>query len=609
MTSNDLLSYFMKKNDNMQIALWLANTADECLGTPGEIFVPLQSALRVRFSDDIFQQLSRVVDHLFKKYVKQVIIPPQQQCFPEGCVKIQDFQLVAHQNPSYVGVVPTPPNLLTIRISGFNFYITGTLYGHLQPLPLLSMTVPTYGTLAISANQLVVEATFDIQKTVDNVPYIRVVSCSLINEVILAWVENMGLFTIIVNTKYQHEITIKTRQILEETLCITVNNVVNNELNNQLLQIPTQISILDLYQIFFENSDNISGQKMKRTLESESNYLKAPMQLKMQTISGGIMLQESQLSRLFNKASYGHKLEPIILNSSSTFPTNIALQKSSTNNSWENSRRKLSLLILSLSILDTSATYGKFFIGLDGDVYIKAYDQTINLYQRPKMLRFSEVINADAVDLLISEYTINTLLLKAHIIDAFVFNVSSTTPVLGKLIRTSCGIDEVCLSDSIPEVAEIYPNKQLQIIIRTTEPPRAIISADAAIVTLEGHATFFVEGTTEEIGLIPFSTTIQCNVISLPGRIAGLIKIRTLQFHEHIDFFGLTLQSLDSFKEATKGAMMKMVNGILREGISLNESATSRLSNTSISLVDRGILLQTKFNIERSFYQQMPISV
>ncbi|EJW74316.1 hypothetical protein WUBG_14775 [Wuchereria bancrofti] len=194
-------------------------------------------------------------------------------------------------------------------------------------------------------------------------------------------------------------------------------------------------------------------------------------------------------------------------------------------------------------------------------------------------------------------------------IGVFVFNVSSTTPVLGKLIRTSCGIDEVCLSDSIPEVAETYPNKQLEIIIRTTEPPKAIISADAAIVTLEGHATFFVEGTTEEIGLIPFSTTIQCNVISLPSRIAGLIKIRKLQFHEHIDFFGLTLQSLDSFKEAAKGAMMKMVNEIFREGISLNESATSRLSNTSISLVDRGILLQTKFNIERSFYQQMPISV
>lgn len=69
------------------------------------------------------------------------------------------------------------------------------------------MTIPTYGTLAISANQLVIGATFDIQKTVDNIPYIRVVSCSLINELILAQVENMGLFTIIVNTKYQ--VTVK----------------------------------------------------------------------------------------------------------------------------------------------------------------------------------------------------------------------------------------------------------------------------------------------------------------------------------------------------------------------------------------------------------------
>lgn len=44
-----------------KIALWLGNTANECRGTSAKIFIPLQSALRVRFSDDIFQQLSRVV--------------------------------------------------------------------------------------------------------------------------------------------------------------------------------------------------------------------------------------------------------------------------------------------------------------------------------------------------------------------------------------------------------------------------------------------------------------------------------------------------------------------------------------------------------------------
>lgn len=44
-----------------KIALWLTNIPNECLGTSDEILVPLRSALRVRFSDDIFQQLSRVV--------------------------------------------------------------------------------------------------------------------------------------------------------------------------------------------------------------------------------------------------------------------------------------------------------------------------------------------------------------------------------------------------------------------------------------------------------------------------------------------------------------------------------------------------------------------
>lgn len=44
----------------------------------------------------------------------------------------------------------------------------------------------------------------------------------------------------------------KTREMLEETLCSTINNVINNEMNTQLLQIPNQISILDLYRTLFE---------------------------------------------------------------------------------------------------------------------------------------------------------------------------------------------------------------------------------------------------------------------------------------------------------------------------------------------------------------------
>ncbi|MCP9264781.1 hypothetical protein DINM_022932 [Dirofilaria immitis] len=582
------------------LALCLTNTADQYLGSSVEMFDSPQSALRICFSDDIFRQLSRVIEHLFKKYVKRVIIAPQQQCFPEGCITIQNFQLVAHQNPSYVGVQPTPPNLLTLRIS--------TLYGQLQPLSLLPVTVSTYGTLAISASQLVIETTFDIQKTIDNIPYIRIVGCSLINDIILARVENMGLLTVIVNTKYQHEITTKTREILEETLCITVNNVVNDELNSQLLQIPNQISIFDLYKMLFKmNRNETNGQKKKRALRSESSYLQVTMHLDMKRIpSARYTLQKSQLnrlSRLLSISFHSNNIEPVILNLSSAFPATAALQKSKAILSSINiSQRKLSTLILSLSILDTGATYDKFFTGLDGNVYIRGHDQIKNPYSRQKRLRFTKITDGSSVDLLISEYTINTLFLKAHIIGALIFNINSVTPVLGKLIRTSCSVDEVCLSDIVPEIAAIYPNKQFEIIMQTTQPPKAVISEGTTTVMLEGQATFFVEGTTEKIGVIPFNTTTQCNIISLPGRIGGFIKITKLQFHEHIDFFDLSLQSMNSFKEAAKHAVMKMVNEMFREGLSLNEPTTSRLSNTSISLVDGALLLKTKFDIERSFY-------
>ncbi|VDK73988.1 unnamed protein product [Litomosoides sigmodontis] len=524
----------------LKIALWLAISTNECLGLPGEVFIPLHSALRVRFGDDVFQQLSRIVEYLFIKHTKRVAIPPQQQCFPEGCVTIQDFSLVAHKNPSHVAVMPTPPNFLTLKISGFNFHIAGKLYGQLQPLPLLPMIVPTYGTLAISANQLVIGATFDMQKTVDNVPYIRVINCLLINEVITAQVENMGLLTAIVNAKYQHEIRTKSRVMLEETLCSTINGVVDSEMNSELLQIPSQISIAHLYRIIFES------------------------------------------------------------NSSEIW--------------W----RKLGSLLISLNILDTSSTYRRFFIGLDGDVYRKEYDQTNNPYQRPERLRFTEVMNGNAVDLLVSEYTINTLLLKAHIIGALVFSVSSGTPVLGKLIRTSCGIDEVCLSDIIPEAAEAYPNRQLEIILRTTKPPKAVISTGLATVMIKGRAAFFVERSTKEIGVIPFSTTIQCEITSLAHRISAQMStlaqlaVSSMKFYlTHISgrLNSEALLGDSQIMEAAKGALMKLVNEILREGISLNESTVSRLSNTSLSLVDGAILLQAKFDIERNFYQQVPVLV
>ncbi|VDD88609.1 unnamed protein product [Enterobius vermicularis] len=166
-------------------------------------FVVRNSAIRLRINEPIFHQLSRITGHLYNSQITQAVIPQQQQCFPEGCMQIYNFQIAAHRPPTLVAVLPSPPNLIAITIRDFDIYITGSLSGQLQPLQPLPIAVPASGSLTASAIQLGVSAVLDVQKTSDNIPYLRVVSCSLFEGNVGARVENMGLINEIVNTKYQ----------------------------------------------------------------------------------------------------------------------------------------------------------------------------------------------------------------------------------------------------------------------------------------------------------------------------------------------------------------------------------------------------------------------
>uniref|UniRef100_A0A183G8D6 BPI2 domain-containing protein n=1 Tax=Heligmosomoides polygyrus TaxID=6339 RepID=A0A183G8D6_HELPZ len=51
------------------------------------------------------------------------------------------------------------------------------------------------------------------------------------------------------------------------------------------------------------------------------------------------------------------------------------------------------------------------------------------------------------------------------------FHVDSKVPVIGSVLKTTCGPDEVCLADQVEEIGEAFPNKKLELILRTTRPP------------------------------------------------------------------------------------------------------------------------------------------
>ncbi|VDN07344.1 unnamed protein product [Thelazia callipaeda] len=584
---------------------------------------------QIAFSNNVYELRMQVLlstsDYLFKKRTEGVVIAPQESCFPEGCVSIKGLRIIAHRNPSRVEVLPRPPNQIMFRIIDFDFHIAGTLFGQINPLLLIPITLPIYGILTVSARQLGIEAIFDIQKTTKDIPFIRMISCDLFHDFVLARIENMGLLTEIVNAKYQQEMTAKARKMLQDTLCNTVNNVIHNEMNSRLSEIPRKLSVDNLFAIFFEKSEDFKGQKKKRALKLESNHL--PVYMNSQNISDAQLSNEFELipsRRPFSIGSqYGSNIHQTTVNSRpfSAF-NNQASQKSPetniTNSTWQDFLRKLAFLIISLSILDTSATLDKFFIGFDGNVNFGVRDRTEIPYKRPERLRFPGINDENNMDLLISEYTINTLFLKAHEIGALKFNISSTTPTFGNLLRTTCTLDEICMSDVVPEIGERYPNEHLEIILSITEPPKAVISTGSATITLKGHATIFVRKSSKEIGSIPFSSKIQCNISTSHHRIfgnflclkvcllaiklLGSAKVIKLDFAENTDFLGLLPQSLNGLRETIKRTLTNLMSQKLKTGLDLKSFSFNRLSNISFSLVDDAILFQANFNIERSFY-------
>ncbi|KAK6048236.1 hypothetical protein COOONC_14259, partial [Cooperia oncophora] len=74
-------------------------------------------------------------------------------------------------------------------------------------------------------------------------------------------------------------------------------------------------------------------------------------------------------------------------------------------------------------------------------------------------------------EIAISDYTVNSMLYQAHRTNSLLFHIDSHSPGVGSLLKTTCSVNEVCLSDQVPEIGTAYPGRTLEIIIRTTRPP------------------------------------------------------------------------------------------------------------------------------------------
>lgn len=69
-----------------------------------------------------------------------------------------------------------------------------------------------------------------------------------------------------------------------------------------------------------------------------------------------------------------------------------------------------------------------------------------------------------------------------------------------------------------------------------------------------------------------------------------------------MDFFDLTVDSLGGLRDATKGALINLVNEKLKNGITLEVNNDSPIKNTLITIMNGAFLIQADVDLEKDFY-------
>ncbi|KAL3085404.1 hypothetical protein niasHT_036514 [Heterodera trifolii] len=246
----------------------------------------------------------------------------------------------------------------------------------------------------------------------------------------------------------------------------------------------------------------------------------------------------------------------------------------------------------------------------------------------PPMLRFPGVglglngYQRKAVEMIISELSVTEALLQPFRARMMQVRLGPNSAMFGQMLRTTCGPDGVCLSDSIPELGDKCPDQQLEIEIEPVQAPNIKFAKDSVTVHLVGNATILLSQNGKSIGRIPFKSLVELGMARNSSKSQSAttkldetaadnttattwthgktmdvsLSIPTLALRgDAFDFFGLSPQTVESFLNTVRNAIQNTAGKALSSGVSLvgleRHLCPYGISQPGIQLVDDGLVL------------------
>ncbi|KAI6223127.1 hypothetical protein M3Y99_01457900 [Aphelenchoides fujianensis] len=161
----------------------------------------------------------------------------------------------------------------------------------------------------------------------------------------------------------------------------------------------------------------------------------------------------------------------------------------------------LARLFVNLDFLDSVSDDDSFTVGMDGTVLLNASPYTGTYGDPPDdgdaaKLQFPAHVNHRSLEVIISEFTPNSLFQQAHRAKLLRFHIKNNTTLFGKMLKTTCTPDE------------------------------------------------------HQIGKIPFSTIVRVGVRTIDQVLHVNLTIPQLQILDDLDFFELPPETLGGFRDA-----------------------------------------------------------
>ncbi|KAL4001674.1 LBP / BPI / CETP family C-terminal domain protein [Acanthocheilonema viteae] len=659
---------------------------------------------KIRFNRNAFRYGSSMIAQMLNQEIWNVRIPSFSQSLPEvnGCAYLTNILITNYQCARNIGLFPISHNEIALNIQNFDLSLSGQLGGQVVVL----LPLPLCGTLCIDAQQISISLQIAIERNPYNgAAYIRMTKCFLTIGYLNIHIINGGLIGEIINNNFRNKIISQAYATIPEKFCNMIPPLIDKNVNSRLADIPQKISITQLisYASFLVNE----RKKLPEYCYSDicRRYYSNNMSLKFSTkaiFTDGVPNTAGPEKEKIDSNKPSAKSERLLNNTlpdtvtlqekigqKSSVPVEIIkkfpqkIQKIHKNGNWQRTKRNIgsvnvnnnvwqqcsncdygkneiishyadniikhiqtcaSNLALSIYLLDSSATNSDLTFNLLGEFSPNAQGGTPFA---PPLLQYPIPDSGKMFDLLISDYTFNTLLYHLHRKGIFTFRIGPEIPVVGDLLNLTCSTNDVdfelslelqdnkdvsdnmtlnetnsqhdrkkrrttidtflnfgiCLGDIAPEIREKNPGKRVYIIIKTNRAPSVQFKAangGTIIVEFIIDGLIFLDGTTTRVGHIQLTTVSAITAQLRDNRIVGKAEIQRMKFIDVDQTFGLPKEAFANLSDLARGIITRAINKKLAYGIPITMSQLGlpiQLQNTDLQLIEHALFISTDANI------------